>query len=518
MLKFERTKNATRNILFGMLLRFYQIIVPFLMRTAIIYFMGVEYLGLNSLFTSIVQVLNLTELGVGSAMVYSMYKPIAENDETVICALMQLYKKYYRVIGLIIGIMGIVLTPFIPRLIKGDVPGDMNIYILYLFNLTATVLSYLLFAYKNAILQAHQRIDVISKVTICTSTIQYVVQLLVICITKDYYLFVLVLLFSQVLTNIVTAIVADRFYPNFQPKGKLEKKEIANINNRIKDLFTAKLGSVIISSSDTIIISGFLGLTELAMYQNYYYILTAVIGVITVLFTSSMAGIGNSLIVESKEKNFNDLKKITFLVSWMAAICSCCFLGIFQPFMKLWVGEKYLLPFGVVICFALYFYIFEINQLLNLYKDAGGIWHEDRFRPLITGVVNVGINLLTVKSWGVFGVILSTVISMLFVGMPWLLNNLFDTLFERKDKIKYIINISKYTIVMIVSCILVILLCNVLKGGIFIEIFVRILVCIIIPVILYLFMFGKTIEFRQSIYLIDNMCNGKLHLKKLFRF
>ena len=160
-MKVERTKNATRNIAFGFALKIYQLAVPFLMRTAMIYFMGVQYLGLNSLFTSILQVLNLAELGVGGAMVYSMYKPIAEDDKATICALMRLYKKYYHVIGGIIAIAGIAITPLIPSLVKSDLPAGLNIYVLYLLNLAATVLSYWLFAYKNSLFQAHQRLSLI---------------------------------------------------------------------------------------------------------------------------------------------------------------------------------------------------------------------------------------------------------------------------------------------------------------------------------------------------------------------
>lgn len=135
MAKIERTKNASRNIVFGVILKAYQIFVPFLMRTAMIYLMGVQYLGLNSLFTSILQVLNLAESGVGSAMVFGMYKPIAEDDNITICALMKLYRNYYRVIGLVIAVVGCALTPFIPNLIKSDIPAGINIYILYLLNL-----------------------------------------------------------------------------------------------------------------------------------------------------------------------------------------------------------------------------------------------------------------------------------------------------------------------------------------------------------------------------------------------
>lgn len=379
MAKIERTRNASRNIFFGVILKAYQILVPFLMRTAMIYLMGVQYLGLNSLFTSILQVLNLAELGVGSAMVYSMYKPIAEDDNATICALMKLYKTYYRLIGLIIAVIGCILTPFIPKLISGDVPKGVNIYILYLLNLGATVLSYWLFAYKNSILQAHQRTDIVSKVTLVTNTMQYGLQILVLWIFRNYYLYVIVMLITQAMTNIATALFADRIYPEFKPLGQVEKKKVREINQRIRDLFTSKIGGVIYDSADTVVISAFLGLTVLAVYQNYYYILNAISGFIVVIFSACTAGIGNSIVVETKEKNFNDLNKFTFIICWIAGFCSCCLLCIYQPFMELWVGKDLMLSFSAVICFVIYFFTRQLNALFNLYKDASGMWHEDKY-------------------------------------------------------------------------------------------------------------------------------------------
>ena len=178
----SKTKNSSRNLVFGICLKVYQLLVPFLIRTIIIKILGIEYAGLNSLFTSILQVLNIAELGVGTALVFSMYKPIVEHDDKKICALMQLYKIYYRVIGLVILAIGLCITPFLSKLIKGDVPPDINIYVLYFLNLGATVLSYWLFAYKNSLFQAHQRNDVVSKVTILTNTVMYVLQISLLCI------------------------------------------------------------------------------------------------------------------------------------------------------------------------------------------------------------------------------------------------------------------------------------------------------------------------------------------------
>ena len=183
----SRTKNATRNLMFGVLSKAQQIFIPFLMRTIMIYFLGIQYLGLNSLFTSVLSVLNLAELGVGSAMVFSMYKPIAENDKTTICALMRLYRIYYRIIGAVILVAGLCLLPFIPKLIKGPVPPDMNVYILYLLNLLTTVFTYWLFAYKNSILTAHQRRDIRSKISLTTMMIRYGLQIVAIIILIKGY-------------------------------------------------------------------------------------------------------------------------------------------------------------------------------------------------------------------------------------------------------------------------------------------------------------------------------------------
>lgn len=510
-MRIERTKNAGRNILFGVILKLYQIVVPFLMRTAMIYLMGVQYLGLNSLFTSILQVLNLAELGVGSAMIYSMYKPIAEDDTITICALMKLYRTYYRIIGLVIAIAGCLLTPFIPHLIKSDVPVGINIYILYLLNLGATVLSYWLFAYKNSILQAHQRTYVVSKVTLVTNTIQYALQLFVLWAFRNYYLYVVVLLATQALTNITTAAVADKLYPQFKPNGKLPKAEVSKINQRIRDLFTSKIGVIIVNSADTIVISAFLGLTALAVYQNYYFILTAIIGFVTVVFSAVTAGIGNSLVVETKEKNFVDLNVFTFIICWIAGFCSCCFLNLYQPFMELWVGKDLMLDFSIVICFVIYFYVYEVNQLLNTYKDAGGIWHEDRFRPLVTAITNLGMNLIMVQFWGLYGIILSTVLSMLLVGMPWLFHNLFSTMFEKKNMKQYLTSIAFYVLISLIAAVISVMACRLINFNLWLTLGVRFIICLIVPNVIFAVSYRKRKEFKKSILLVNKMLHGKIN-------
>lgn len=514
-MKINRTKNATRNMTIGAISKVFNIIVQFLIRTAMIKFMGAEFLGLDSLFSSILQVLNLAELGVGSAMVFSMYKPIAEDDEETICALMNLYRLYYHVIGAVIAVVGGVLTPFIPYLIDGELPHGLNIYVLYLLNLAATVLSYWLFAYKNAIFNAHQRVDVPSKVTLFMNVIRYGGQFIIIIFIKNYYMYVIVALLTQALSNIMTAVMADKIYPNYKPYGKLGKDTVKSINHRIRDLFTSKIGAVVVNSADTVVISAFLGLTVLAIYQNYYYILTAVTGIVTIIFSACTAGIGNSIILETKEKNFNDLKTFTFLISWLAGFCTCFFLCLYQPFMEIWVGKDLMLEFAAVICLCVYYFIYEINALLNTYKDAAGIWHEDRFRPLVTAAANLTLNLVTVQFWGIYGVLLSTVISTLFVGMPWLLHNLFTVLFDKSQLRGYLLHLLKYTVIVGISCVT----CYFASAYIPIEslwvtLFIRLVVCCIVPNVIYLLVYRRTPEFKRCIALLDRMTRNRLQLER----
>ena len=485
-----RRKNALRNIIFGVILKIYQVIVPFFLRTALIYFMGMEYVGLNSLFTSVLQVLNLAELGVGSAMIFSAYRPLAENDTEKICALMALYRRYYRVIGGVVAVLGLLLTPFIPNLIKGDIPEGINIYVLYLLNLGATVLSYWLFAYKNSIFQASQRNDVISKIMLFTNTIQYIFQFLAVCIWKDYYLYVMILFISQILTNITTAIFANMIYPEYQPKGRLDGSTVENIDRRIKDLFTAKLGYVTVNFTDSIVISAFLGLTVLGVYQNYYFIMTAVMGFVMIIYNACTAGIGNSIITETKQKNFDDLQTLTFVICWISGWCSACFLCLYQPFMEIWTGS--LLGYGEVVLFAIYFYIYEVNQLLNTYKDASGIWHKDRFRPLTVSAVNLFLNLLTVHSLKIYGVLLSTIVSTALIGISWLLHNLFECVFE-KDMMKvYMKKLIFYTVISVCVCIATSFICSLTGNFIF-----KTLICIFMPNVIFYLIYRNERSFKR---------------------
>lgn len=500
--------------MFGFLYKLYVTLIPFFMRTALIYFLGVQYLGLNGIFASILNVLNLAELGVDEAMVYSMYKPIAEDDAPTIRALMNLYRKYYRLIGLVIGAMGLLLLPFLRFLIKGDLPRDVNLYVLYLMHLGVTALSYWLYAYKGALLRAHQRSDIKSKITMAVVTSKYLFQFLALILTRNYYLFTIALIATQILQNIVTAKVVDRLYPDYQPRGELPPEKIKEIGGRIRDFFTVKISTVVVTSADAIVVSAFLGLHTLAVYQNYYYILTSVIGMMDVFFSACLAGIGNSIVVESKEKNYRDIKKMTLITAWAAGFCTCCLLCLYQPFMRIWMNHNadLMLGRGEVICFCAYFFVIQMNRVICTYKDAAGIWHQTRFVPLANAVVNLTLNLILVRFWGLYGVLLSTVIAYAVIEIPLFSYNLFHTIFDPSGMKEYFRNLLDYVAVTLISCGITAAACLPFKLNDIMLLFVRGSTCILIPNVLYYMAYHRKEEFAGCVQTINFVVKGRLPL------
>ncbi len=502
-MRYNRTKNATRNIVFSLTQRIYGIVVPFLIRTVFIHTLGPQYLGLDSLFISVLQMLNLTELGVGTAMVYSMYKPLAEDDIDTVCALMGLYKKYYRIIGLVVLVLGLAITPFIPFIVKDDLPSDINMYVLYFFNLASTVITYWLFAYKNCIIVANQRVDINVKISMCVNTFMYLAQIAVLLYTKNYYWYIGVKIFTSIISNLVTATVANRLYPQFKAKGVLPEKTVKAVNNRVKDLFTAKIGSVVIYSVDTIVISAFLGLTVLGKYQNYIFIMNAVIGCIGIVHSSMKSIIGNTIVIDSPQKNYDFFSIFLFGIVWISGVCTSCFLCLYQPFMELWAGKELMLDFGVAVCFSIYFFVFEINKVLNLYKDASGMWHSDRFRPLIISLLNLGLNLLTVNYFGLYGIILSTVVPMVFISYPWLTSNICHEIFEPKYNKEILCKLAVYFAATVAAAVITYGVCSLISLPLLPTLIVRGLVCAVLPNVIFLVMFFKTQDFKNTLGFIN---------------
>ena len=498
-MKLDRTKNATRNIVFDGALEMMNMLFPFAIRSVMLHYLGTEYLGLNGLFKSLLMFLNLAELGVGSAMVFSMYKPIAEDDTFTICALLRLYRTLYRIIGLAIAAVGLLLMPVLRNLIKGDLPAGMNLYILYLMNLGNTVMTYWLFAYKSSLLQAHQRRDVISKVSLAIRLTEYVLKMLILIYTRNYYLYLSVQLLCQLAVNLLTAVCATKMYPRYVPEGKLSKEKTLDVFRRVRDLFTSKLSATVFDAADTLVISAFMGLTALALYQNYYFIITALRMMLIVVLNACMAGVGNKLVMESKEANYRDLEKISLLFLWVLGVSSSMLLCMYQPFIRVWMGEDNMLAVGLVFCFVVYYYSMGANKLINMFKDAAGIWRVDRWRPLTAALVNLGLNLATVQWLGLYGVLLSSVFSIVFIQIPWLFRNLFREVFPRQRMGKYILLFCSVTTVSLISCGVSWFVCGLFTLDVWSTLFLNAVVSFLVPNLCCFAVYGRNPVFRESL-------------------
>lgn len=498
-MKLERTKNAARNVVFDGAMEIVNVLFPFVIRSVMLHVLGTEYLGLNGLFKSILNFLNLAELGVGSAMVFSMYKPIAEDDTQTICALLRLYRLIYRIIGLTVAAVGLLLMPVLKDLIKGDLPAGMNLYALYLMNLGNTVLTYWLFAYKSSLLQAHQRRDVISKVSLAVRVTEYTLKILILVYTRNYYLYLSVQLVCQLAVNLLTAAYASKMYPRYVPQGKLPREKTRDIFCRVRDLFTSKLSATVFDAADTLVISAFMGLTVLALYQNYFFIITALRMMLVVLLNACMAGVGNKLVMESKEANYRDLEKISLLFLWVLGVSSSMLLCLYQPFIQLWMGEGNLLAVGFVFCFVVYYYSMGANKLINMFKDAAGIWKRDRWRPLTAALVNLSLNLATVRWVGLYGVLLSSVFSIVFVQIPWLFRNLFLDVFPRPYMGSYIRLFCGLSAVAVISCGAAWFVCGLYTLNVWSTLLLNALFSFLIPNLCYYVVYGRNPVFRESL-------------------
>ena len=453
------------------------LICPFIIRTIMIYKLGNEYLGLNGLFTSILQVLSLAELGFGDAIVFSMYKPIIENDNKMLSALLNLYKKVYRIIGMVILCVGLLILPFITKFVKGGYPSEVNIYVLYCIYLFNTVISYFLFAYKESLLKAHQRNDVNSRILSGCNIVMYVLQIIVLLLFSNYYLYIVIMPVTTIVLNCVRSLFVKKMYPQIVCEGHIEKDAVIGLSKRIIGLTLNKLAQVCRNSFDSIIISSFLGLVILARYQNYYYIISALTVMVSIITTAVGAGIGNSIAAETVEKNYSDYKEFLFIYNWIACFCTVCMLCLYQPFIELWVGKSNVLPLSTVILCCIYFYTMKLGDIAAVYRQAAGIWWEDKFRPIVESVVNLAVNIVLVKYIGVDGVLVSTIISIVCINIPWATYVLFKVYFKMSIKevfFKYI----RYFIETTVLCAVVYGICSRINGNLLVVLVVRTIICI----------------------------------------
>lgn len=449
----SRVNNSLKNSAFSLLGNIVSYIIAFVAQALFIKILGTEYLGLNGLFTNLLSMLSIFELGIGNAIVFNLYKPIAKNNVKKINSLMKFYKKTYNIIAVVIFIVGILLLPFLKYIISTNING-INIYFVYILFLVSTVSSYVM-TYKRNLIIANQKNYIINIIHMGYLAILNLSQLLIIYFTKNYYAYLVAKICCQALENIVINIKASNDYEYLDVKSanQLDIKTEKDIFSRVKALFFHKIGGIIVNGTDNIIISMFLGLTQVGLYTNYYTITAALTSLFGQIVSSATASVGNLLILNDSKKSYEVFDKMRFLNSWISIFSSISFFVIVQPFIKIWIGEKYLLGIGTVAVITFNYFQKMQRNCYSTFKDSAGIWREDKFVPLIESILNILFSIICLKLWGLAGVFIGTIISGLVLWCYSYPKFVYKKLFNQSYK-NYAIETIKYIALFLVILIL----------------------------------------------------------------
>lgn len=446
-----RVKNSVRNVSFSLIYYAIQILLTFLVRILFVRVFVSQYLGVNTLFTNILNILSVVESGFGSAIVFALFKPVAENDEEKVRQLVQLYKKYYTIIGSIVLVLGLLLIPFLPYLIKDFYSIDLNLYLMFLIFLATSVITYIT-AHRRALFYTTQRSDIETKINIVAYITTITIQLLSILVFKNYYIYAIAGLINVIVISVLIVVISNKKYKSYllKPSSPIDKSESKNITKNVFALFYHKIGGIVLNATDSLILAAFIGSVVVGKYSNYLLITTSLNTLMNIFVGSIKGSVGNLIATEDVEKNhklFNDLNKAFIIINTFICIC---FISLVNPFVSFFFGQNMLLSFGAVIVIGLNMYLYNLRQVVYTFKDCKGLFKENKYAPLIEAVINLILSIILVKFLGLTGVLLGTIISCILVPLwnePYIL---FKHYFKKSTTIymlKLILNICLYALV-----------------------------------------------------------------------
>ncbi len=412
----SRTKNSTRNAGVAIISKISYTIMSFICRTIFIKILGTEYLGVNGLFTNVLSMLSLAEMGIGVAIIYKMYKPIAEDNHERIKTLMHFYKGAYTTIGIVILIIGLSIIPFLGKIIK-DAPNiNENLTYIYILFLANTSISYF-FAYKKSIITAHQKEYLCSLVNLFVMIALNILQIIFLYLTHNYVIYLLLQIGATMTDNLITAIIANYMYPYIKSKNykKMTKKEKTGIFKDVKSLVFYQFGHVVSNSTDNIIISMFLGISQVGLLSNYTTITIALTTLLNAMFNGITASIGNLNTIKEEEKKENVFYQIMFILFFVYGYISIAITLLINKFIKIWLGDNYVLEFSISLALGFNFYVDGMRYVNYTYRNTLGLFRKGSFMPLLTAIANVTLSVILVNYVGLFGVLIATGITKLFM-------------------------------------------------------------------------------------------------------
>lgn len=409
-----RVNQAAKNIFFGYISNFIILIMGVLQRTVFIMVLDRELLGVNTLYTDILSMLSLAELGIGSALNYSLYKPVARNDQEKIKSYMRLYKKAYLAIAGVIAVIGLALTPFLPYIIResgGISVRDLTVYyLIFLFN---TVSTYFV-AYKYSLSNAQQRNYIQTNIATITKIVTVLAQIIMLLVTKNFLMFLLTQAVVELLQKIFVSMYFNKLYPYLRELNvkKLDKEETDVVVTKTKALMFHKIGDVARLSTDSIIITYFMNVDWVGIVGNYTYIITYAANFISVIFNSVISGFGNLVATESKEKQYNMFRVYRFFACWLYGFAAVGFWFLLTPLITgIWLDDSWRLEQTVLTLILIDLYFKGGRVVLVNFKIAAGVFEQDKYLSLIQGAVNLALSIVGIQCIGLSGVYVGTVVS-----------------------------------------------------------------------------------------------------------
>lgn len=413
--------QATKNIIFVLINRVIHLLCPFFLRMEIVKILGIEYVGLQGLCISLLQALALAELGFGSVLSYFLYGAIAKNDYIEIKAYVLYTKKIFFIIGIFILISSILVSVFVPEII-GNNDLDINASLVFLLFGINSSLSYLTYGYKQVLLSASRREDLISAVSAVVYILLFILQILSLEIFKSFYIFIILMICGTIGSNVVISKICDEKFGIFLHKIKyasLSEGQLCSIKRKILALIGHRFAGTIVRSSDNIVMSFFLGLNIVGIYSNFQMILLAMSSLCSILNLSLTAIVGNNVITKSTKENQETFLEILNKYGLIVVFFSLGYILFSRDFVSLWIGRDYLFEQYTVVFLGCQLFISNIRQVLLMYKDALGMWEKDKAKPYVEAITNLLLNCLLIHFYGVNGVILATLISIAFIAIPW---------------------------------------------------------------------------------------------------
>lgn len=506
----SRTKNSAKNIVVSVFGQFIQIIFQFVCRTVFINTLTIEYLGINGLFSNVLSMLSLAELGFGTALIYSMYKPVFDDNKEQLTRLVNLYRKIYLVIAGIILLLGLGLLPFLKYLIndynKYENLADLSvIFLLYLVN---TIFSYL-YIYKKSIIDAYQKNYMYITIQKGLLVTQNILQIIFLLFTHDFVVYLIIQIIFTAVTNIIISAKADLMFPFLRLNKKIlpttcEKKVIYK---NTAAMAMHKIGAVVVNSTDNLILSSLVSLGSVAIYANYLLIIANLNGFIEIVFKAVTASIGN-LGASNDRKRLTDIfDTLTFIEFWVYSFSSICLYILLNHFITIWIGKNFLFTNEVVFTLVLNFYLKGMRVVINVFRDSLGLFWYDRYKPILEALVNLVVSIILTKWIGIAGVFAGTAVSTLMVCFwiePYILYKY--ALIGRLRR--YFVVYFKYVLTTLTAGGIINIICNHIKTDFFGLIIKMILVCVVYNLIILL-LFRKSKEYIETVRILRNVFKRK---------